>query len=213
MQTAITDHRTALFWDKAAPKYAKQPIKDAAAYEAKLTRVRALLRAKDRMLEIGCGTGSTALRLAPAVAEVVATDISGEMVAIAEKKRVAARATNVTFRQSSADQHLGEAPFDVVTAFSLLHLVEDVPGALSAVYAQTRPGGLFISKTVCLGDANAALRLFVRVLHVVGIAPRVTMLSKASLRAALIDAGFDILESQYFGKNRLNPFFVAQRPA
>ncbi len=212
MTAALTQTHPTPFWDKIAPKYAKKPVADPAAYDAKLTRMRALLRAEDRMLEIGCGTGSTALHLAPKVAEVTATDISREMIAIAEQKRVEAKANNVIFRQAGADFHHDAAPFDVVTAFSLLHLAEDVPAVLRAVYAQTRPGGLFVSKTVCLSDANVALRLFVRGLHLVGLAPHVTMLSKASLRTALIDAGFDILESQHFGKGQLNPFIIAQRP-
>ncbi len=193
MQTAITNAQADPFWDKIAQKYARKPVADPAAYEAKLARVRALLRAEDRMLEIGCGTGSTALNLASNVAEITATDISREMVAIADQKRVDANAANVTFRQAAADEHLGAGPFDVVTAFSLLHLVKDVPAVLRAVYAQTRPGGLFISKTVCLGDANAALRFFVRALHVLGFAPRVTMLTKSDLRSAMVEAGFDIV--------------------
>ncbi|MDJ1018486.1 MAG: class I SAM-dependent methyltransferase [Paracoccaceae bacterium] len=212
MNTATTYTGASSFWDKIAAKYAKKPVADPAAYEAKLSRVRALLRAEDRVLEIGCGTGSTALRLAPAVAEITATDISRGMIAIAEKKRVAASNANVTFRQAAADEQLDEAPFDVVTAFSLLHLVDDVPAVLDAVFKQTRPGGLFVSKTVCLGDAHAGVRLFVRALHFLGFAPRVTVLSKDYLREALVAAGFELLESRHFGKGRLNPFIIAQRP-
>ena len=76
MHTAISYNDAAPFWDKIAPRYAKKPVADPAAYEEKLARVRALLRAEDRVLEIGCGTGSTALRLASRVAEITATDIS-----------------------------------------------------------------------------------------------------------------------------------------
>jgi ubiquinone/menaquinone biosynthesis C-methylase UbiE len=212
MHTAIPKPDTARFWDRIAPKYARQPIADPAAYEAKLARVHALLRSRDRVLEIGCGTGSTALRLAPAVAEITATDISGGMIAIAEEKRATAGVANVRFVQAAASERLPDAPFDVIAAFSLFHLVDDVPVALAAVHDQLRPGGLLLSKTVCLGDASVALRLFVRILGLFGLAPRVTPLSKAGFRRALVRAGFDILECRYFGKGRLNPFIVAQRP-
>ena len=212
MPTAAIHPDTSPFWDKIAPKYAKQPVKDQAAYEAKLTRIRALLRPEDKVLEIGCGTGTTALHLAPAVAAYVATDISRGMISIAEDKRRAASVTNTSFVQADAAQILGEAPFDVVMSFSLLHLVEDVPKVLDAAYAQLKPGGYFLSKTVCLGDASAILRLFVRALGLVGIAPPVTPLSKAELQGALVRAGFDLVESRYFGKGRMNPFIVAQRP-
>ena len=68
------------FWDRHAAKYAEKPIADPTAYEEKLARVRSLLRATDHVLEIGCGTGSTALRLAPGVAKITATDVSSGMI-------------------------------------------------------------------------------------------------------------------------------------
>ena len=48
------------FWDGVADKYAKTPIPDEADYAYTLERVRAHLKPGDRVLEIGCGTGSTA---------------------------------------------------------------------------------------------------------------------------------------------------------
>ncbi|MEM8572857.1 MAG: methyltransferase domain-containing protein [Pseudomonadota bacterium] len=213
MQTSILHLDTGKFWDKIAPKYAKKPVADPAAYEEKLNRVRALLRAEDRVLEIGCGTGSTALSLAPAVSEITATDISRGMIEIAEGKRSAPGIDNVEFLQADATEVFPEAPFDVVMAFSLLHLVEDVPAVLDAVFRQLKPGGLFLSKTVCLGDAHYGLRLFVRALGALGFAPPVTTLRKADVSRALIAAGFDLVECRYFGKGRLNPFILAQRPA
>lgn len=213
MHTATSYPDTMSFWDKIAPKYARKPVKDPAAYAQKLDRVRALLRAEDQVLEIGCGTGSTALHLAPAVAKIIATDISRGMVEIAEGKRRARGVTNAAFVQADASETVYEAPFDVIMAFSLLHLVHDVPEVLDAVYAQLKPGGLLLSKTVCLGDASPVIRLFVRVLGAVGLAPPVTPLSKSGLSRALVQAGFDLVECRYFGKGQLNPFIVAQRPS
>ena len=203
---------TAPFWDKIAPKYAKKPVANPEAYAAKLTRIRALLRPEDRVLELGCGTGSTALALAGDVAQMTGTDISQGMIAIAERKGRVAEASNLTFRQAEATTLQAEAPFDVVAAYSLLHLVEDLPGVLAAVYAQVKPGGLFLSKTVCLGDSNGLIRLFVRALRLVGIAPPVSFLSKAALEREIRRAGFEIVESRYFETSRLNPFITARRP-
>ena len=212
MPNTLSRQQPQAFWDKIAQKYATKRVADPAAYEAKLARVRALLRAEDCVLEIGCGTGSTALTLAPAAAEVVATDFSRGMIEIAKSKRAATGVTNLRIVRADASEILPEAPFEVITAFSLLHLVGDVPSVLSSVHDQLKPGGLFLSKTVCLGDAHAPLRLFARALGVIGVAPRVTFLSKARLSRALIRAGFDIVECRYFGNGRLNPFIVAQRP-
>lgn len=201
------------FWDRLAPRYAARPVADPDAYAAKLAHVQALLKPTDHMLEIGCGTGSTALTLAPHVAQMTATDVSAGMIKIAETKRAERALGNVRFDQADAADTVPGGPFDVIAAFSLLHLVDDLPAVLASVYAQLKPGGLFLSKTVCLGDRNVGLRLFVRALTVVGIAPQVAPLSRASLSRALIQAGFEIRECRYFGKSRTNPFFVAARPA
>ena len=53
------------FWDRIAKRYAARIIKDPAAYEAMLADAAGRLRPTDRVLEIGCGTGSIAIRLAP----------------------------------------------------------------------------------------------------------------------------------------------------
>ncbi len=212
MQTVFLPNHPHPFWDNIAEKYAKKPVADPAAYEEKLARIRAALRAEHRVLEVGCGTGSTALRLAPAVTKITATDFSRAMIDIAERKRAAAGIANVRFVRADAEDIQPGAPFDVVMAFSLLHLVQDVPSVLRSVHDQLKPGGLLLTKTVCLGDANAALRLFVRALGLIGVAPPVATLSKAELSRALVHAGFDLLECRFFGKGRLNPFIVAQRP-
>ena len=45
------------FWDKAAPKYAKDPISNMDGYNQTLDRMRVLLKSHHKVLEIGCGTG------------------------------------------------------------------------------------------------------------------------------------------------------------
>ena len=76
----------ARFWDRSSRKYAKSSIADLNGYERTLERTRAYLQPGDSVLELGCGTGTTALRLADGVQSYLATDISGGMIAIAEEK-------------------------------------------------------------------------------------------------------------------------------
>jgi len=54
----------AAFWDKRAKKYASSPIKNKQAYTETMDRTKAHLSIDDKVLEIGCGTGSTTLLLA-----------------------------------------------------------------------------------------------------------------------------------------------------
>lgn len=201
------------FWDRHARKYAKQPIADQTAYEEKLRRVAALLRPTDRVLEIGCGTGGTARHLAQVVGQITATDLSAEMIRIAKSQATANTLSSPRFLRAEAEKHLGEQPFDAVCAFSLLHLVDDVPTVLDAVFRQVKPGGYFLSKTVCLKDGPSWMQFMVRLLMAAGIAPKVTPVSRAKLARQLTSAGFEILETCYLGKKRINPFIVARRPA
>ena len=71
---------SAEFWDAQATSYAKSPVRDVEAYEKTLARVRDYLHLEMDVIEIGCGTGSTALKLSNAVAHYTATDISGGMI-------------------------------------------------------------------------------------------------------------------------------------
>ena len=71
------------FWDKIADRYAKQPIADEAAYQKKLQVTRDYFRSDMEVLEIGCGTGSTAILHAPYVKHIRAIDFSTNMLAMA----------------------------------------------------------------------------------------------------------------------------------
>src|SRR6188768_2480172 len=91
------------FWDRRAASYAKKPVPDEDAYARTLERVRAYLSPSASVLELGCGTGTTALALAPSARDILATDYSAEMIGIATAKAGAAGVTNVRFRQSTPE--------------------------------------------------------------------------------------------------------------
>lgn len=201
------------FWDRIAPKYARKPVDDPGAYEEKIALAASLLRPADRVLEIGCGTGTTALRLAPNVAHYTATDGSGAMIGLADAKLGPGAPANVTFYHADAAEQVAGAPFDAICAFSLLHLVEDIPEVLAAVAAQLVPGGLFLSKTVCTKAAAWPIRVLIPALTALRIAPRVTPLSEVALVRLLESAGFEVERTMHLGKNRMSPVIVARKPA
>lgn len=200
------------FWDRIAPKYAAHPVGDPSAYEATLHHTMQNLAAGDRVLEIGCGTGSTALRLAPNVVHYVASDPSGAMLAIAREKADAAGQGNLGFAQVAADRgELPEGPFDAVLAFSILHLLDDLDRGLSDIRSVLKPGGLLISKTVCLGGVLSLLRPLVAAMALFGKAPHLRFLSGAQLRARIEAAGFEIVESVDFHNSSKRVHFVARK--
>jgi len=205
----MTQTRNQKFWNRIAERYAARPLKNVPAYEAMLADVAARLKNTDTVLEIGCGTGGTAIRLAPGVARWTATDFSTEMVRIAQAKPAG---DNVSFVVADATQSFVGGPFDAVCAFNLLHLVDDLPATLARIHAHLKPGGHLISKTWCFADMPLKLRALFRVLRAVGLFPAAASLSALQLRHALLDAGFVIADERCFGDYRQNPYIVARKP-
>ncbi|MDN3519380.1 class I SAM-dependent methyltransferase [Aquisalimonas lutea] len=208
--------KDARFWDRAARKYAASPIGDEAGFERTLARTRALIPGA-RAVELGCGTGTAALRLADAAGSYLATDISGGMIAIAQEKLEDARRTGfngqLSFRQATAGILADEgARYDAVLGFNYLHLAGDLAAVLGHIRSLLVPGGLFISKTPCVGDMNPLVRLAIPLMRLVGKAPGVTTFSAASLAEAISAAGFEILENERHGskKRDLRPFIAAR---
>ncbi|MBY4892508.1 class I SAM-dependent methyltransferase [Rhodobacteraceae bacterium N5(2021)] len=186
---------SASFWDKAAPKYATSAISDMEGYRATLERTIAHLSPTDRVLELGCGTASTALELAGHVAHITATDISGAMVEIGRGKVAEAGVDNITLHTGVAgDPEVAEgAPFDAILALNLLHLLPNQTEALAQIHDMLKPGGVFISKTACLGE-RWFFKPLVSVMALFGKAPYVTHQRVAALRTAIAAAGFETLE-------------------
>lgn len=198
---------TASFWNRFADRYAAQPIKDVAAYEALLADVAAQLRPKDQVLEIGCGTGGTAIRLAAGVAKYVATDFSTEMIRIATAKPAP---ENLRFLLAEAGVLPDGGPFDAICAFNVLHLVDDMPALLLRLRDGLAPNGLLISKTWCFGDLPLRFRLLFRALRLVGLFPPARFLTQAELHQALQAAGFAIEAMRVFGARAQNPCILAR---
>ena len=126
--------RDSAFWDKTAEKYAASPIKDMDAYLQTMERTKSYLDGDDRVLEVGCGTGSTALLLSESVGHLTATDFSAAMIEIANRKLKSHSADNVVFRQAPLPDPAIEAEtFDAVLAFNVLHLVRDLPEVIRSL--------------------------------------------------------------------------------
>lgn len=205
-------NENAAFWDERADRYARSPIRDPDAYDRTLERVLAYLTPEDAVLEVGCGTGTTALRLAPHVARYVATDASPRMIEIAQEKAKGAEVPNLVCEVGTlSEPGRPDGDFDAVLAFNLLHLLEDLPAALARVHALLRPGGHFVSKSVCLGGWDTLhWRLPIVVMRALGRAPHVSAWTAAALDRAIEDAGFEIVETGGYPKAR-NRFVVARR--
>lgn len=211
----MTTHADVRFWDGIAERYAKKPLPNPAATARKLAITKGLLRPTDRLLDVGCGTGSIVLELAAHVADAQGVDISPSMIAIARRKAEAAGAANATFhaRPAGTLDAFANDHFQCVCAFNILHLVEDPPALVRAMYRVTAPGGTFVSSTACLGGSGfPPYGLLLAVLRWFGKAPSVTLVAPEALRAALADAGFVDVEAPEVGESARNLFLTARKP-
>ena len=103
-----------------------------------------------RVLEVGCGTGGFAERLAGALpdATVVATDQSPRFVELTAARGVEARVADVQELPFEDDS------FDAVCAMWMLYHVPDLDRGLAELRRVLRPGGTFVAVTN--GDAHVA---------------------------------------------------------
>ena len=204
-------NREARFWDRIATRYAQRPVADEAAYEKKLEKTRESLRPDMKVLEFGCGTGSTAIAHAPYVAHIRATDVSANMIEIAREKGEAMNVGNVTFEQASIeDLEVAAESIDVVLGLSILHLVADRAAAIAKVRKMLKPGGVFVSNTACLGDKLKFFKLIAPIGRVLGLIPRVEVFTRQELEDSLRVAGFEI-DYQWQPGGGVAVFIVARK--
>lgn len=200
------------FWDRVARRYAKMPMRNPDAYEATLAKVLAHLRPEDRVLELGCGTGTTALRLAGAVRQYIASDYSPKMIAIATEKRATCDVRTLDLCVGApGDGSLPEGPFDAILGFNFLHLLPHRKAALAEIAQKLAPGGLFISKTPCLGGLYRVLQPLVGLLRLLGKAPDLRFVKPAALEREIEAAGFVIVEAGDYPKRPPSRFIVARK--
>ena len=195
----MTDNsgQSSKIWDRFADGYAKKPIADPASYQKKLQVTQQYLKPSMEVLEIGCGTGGTSILHAPHVKHILATDISSKMLEIAKTKADQASVTNVDFQQASIDElKIADGSKDVVLGLSILHLLKNKEDAMNKVYKWLKPGGLFVTSTICAAEMGFATKMFIKTVMPVGqffgIVPNFYMFTKEELKGSMKDAGFKI---------------------
>lgn len=99
----------------------------------------------ERVLEVGCGNGLLAQRMAEAGAEVLATDFSAEQLRFAAERitdpKVTLAEADVTDRDALAS--LGDG-FDAVVCSMALMDISDIEPLADALPSLLRPGGRFV---------------------------------------------------------------------
>lgn len=198
------------FWNRVSKKYAAKPIKDGVAYERKLRLTQGQLAAWMDVLEIGCGTGTTAIHHAPFVKAIHAVDTSPKMIDIARHRASEAGAINISFECKPVEAlDLQERSQDVVMAHSILHLVADPAQLIEQVYRWLRPGGLFISNAPCIGEVSLWFQPLISLGQTVGKVPLLTVFDRDQLHNLMARPGFQIKDEM---RIKFGTFLIARKP-
>jgi len=201
-----------VFWDWIANRYSRQTVGDDASYRKKLTVSQQYFDTESRVLEFGCGTGSTAIHHAPAVGHIHATDISSKMLAIAEAKAKTAALKNISFEQTSLPElNSPNESWDAILAMSILHLVDNKEAEIERVFELLKPGGVFISSTICIGDGGIGFKLLAPIFKWIPLLPAISVFSQQQLISSIESAGFTT-EYNWQPGNDKAVFVVARKP-
>lgn len=205
-------HQPNKFWDKHAVRYAKSTVSDEDSYQKKLQLTREYLRPEMEVLEFGCGTGSTAIAHAPHVKHIQAIDVSSKMLEIAQGKADAKKIGNISFELSNIDEFsVPDQTFDAVLALSILHLLKNKEEVVSKVHRMLKPGGIFVTSTICLGDTKMRFIRFVAPIgKALGLLPVLRVFTVRDLVDSLTHAGFTIDHQWQPGKSSA-VFIVAKK--
>jgi len=201
------------FWNKSAEKYSKSKITDIASYQKKLAETQSLLKPQMRILEFGCGTGSTAIAHAPYVEHIDAIDISENMLEIGRGKARDAGVDNISFTRGTLSEYNAEdSSVNVVLALSILHLLPDRESTINEVERILKPGGYFISSTVCLGDSLLRyIKLIAPMAKALELMPDFFVITENELATEITSSNFEIERKWHHDGGGKKVFIIARK--
>jgi SAM-dependent methyltransferase len=141
MEDEPTRHRLRAGFDRAAEDYQRtRPVCPPELFDDLIDR--AGLRAGDRVIEIGCGTGQATVPLAERGLAVTAVELGASLAAVARRRLAAFPAAEVV-TSSFEDWRPPGIPADAVVAVNSLHWI-DPQLRYSKPHELLRPGGAMV---------------------------------------------------------------------
>ena len=194
----ITADRNPQFWRKHARRYDTSVRLLNRRFSEIPAMVADDLRGARRVLEVAAGTGLVTLQVAPAVASLVATDRSPEMLEVLRDRVKVAGLANVEVKEADVlALGFADASFDAVIAANLLHLLPEPGKALDEIRRVLRPGGLLCVPTFAHGETKIAHGVS-RLLGLAGF-PVVSRFRGHDLRRLIEGRGFEISREALVG--------------
>jgi ubiquinone/menaquinone biosynthesis C-methylase UbiE len=172
-----------IFYNDLASTYDHEQFQTAVSmskskeYELFSARLPELFAGAGRVLEIGAGTGIFTIPIARHCREVVAVDISRNMLGLLEKKAAGEGVNNIRTILCDVEKSQPEGTFSVICAFASFEYMADLPELLRSLARHLEPGGVIYFIT--------ARRSFLRFFTQLGNAVRQRMWLKAHSRSEI----------------------------
>ncbi|MEW6136599.1 MAG: class I SAM-dependent methyltransferase [Thermodesulfobacteriota bacterium] len=102
-----------------------------------------IVESEDRVLDVGCGTGSATVVAAQKAREVVGIDLSPDMIELAEEKIAKKGLANTTVFAASVEEYHPTQPYDkVISSFMIPHVKPTLrPAIYECMFNFLKPGG------------------------------------------------------------------------
>ncbi|HEX2997651.1 MAG TPA: methyltransferase domain-containing protein [Anaerolineales bacterium] len=202
-------------WDRLANNWDTPGVSLGANDLQIIAKVKKYLSAGDSVLDYGCATGSIAQEIANTARVVRGIDLSSKMIEIARRKAEERKIKNIEFAHAAIfDESLKERSFDLILAFSVLHLLEDPIQVVDRIHQLLKPGGLFISATPCLGEkkfVSLLINIPVFLLSKIGILPHIKFFSVHGLAGSITNQKFQIVENESLSVQPITEHFVVAK--
>ena len=184
------------FWDKIAPEYEPFIEKHWKVYPSLLDKIYNDVDG-DTVLEVACGTGLVALKVAKRVSKVYGIDISEPMIDEAKKKAKETGIQNVEFSVKDAyalsfDNNM----FDTVICNNALHNMKEPEKTLSEIKRMLKTGGQLIATIVGIGESRK-YKIMMTMYHLFGgRLPIFHKLNLDELANMISESGFTVVKKE-----------------
>lgn len=106
----------------------------------------------ERVLDLGCGTGHLAYKIALRGARVVGLDNSADMIHLAQRNY-----PDLTFVPGDAADFQFDVPFDAVFSNAALHWIPQAERVINCIWQALRPGGRLVAELGSRGNIQSII--------------------------------------------------------
>jgi ubiquinone/menaquinone biosynthesis C-methylase UbiE len=158
--------------------------------------------AAGKVLDVACGPGIVTEVLAQVAREVVALDLTPEMLTRARDRCARAGLSNVTFQEGSATQlPFGDNTFDAVVTRLSFHHFPDPRSVLSEMVRVVRVGGTVLVADVISSEDREKSALH-NAIEITRDPSHVRMLPASEIMSLIRNAGLEVVAEQTWDQRR-----------